>query len=381
MQKNNNLIEELNKMMVLTGIKKTIIEEDESKSNVNQDINHSQEEENLNKAKQEFNKESENEIKKIKNEELNYINTQEKDFLSFPMKISMLVKNKDVYMKLMRNIIELLYLQKAIKFQLFNSGVIDNDSQLKIKNSQILKEISEILIPEFSSKDISSIENLLKLIYTNVIKKSKNFLEDKIKKVNLGTELEDFKKYETQIKYLESIGAYDELQSLIKKEETLRKSFSTGKTDQKATISYKFNANKNDFKLRPLGFWQIQFLSRVASNKPKDELEEILMQNKKYIGTALMTLKDFYYHALFPIFTILTGRKFNIHPNDTEFKIMQDSGWDKVVDGVIKGSYDTTKNNFGTWAITVAKNAVIDEIKAITNIEFITTDNKFFSFI
>lgn len=366
MEKNRRLFEELNKILTLSGLENKILQEE---------IQIEPDEDGLKYAKQDFEKESEKEISKVAKQESDYLQTNESQFLSFPMKVSMLIRDKSSYLKLMQNIIELLYYREANSMGFFKPGVIDDKKNSEIRNSQIIKKVIETIAPEFSKTNITTMNDLLKAISTNVIKKSNELLNDKFKKVNLGDDIDDFKNLEIKRRYLEKIGAYEELQSLADDEELIRKSFTPNNSDQKATISYNFNANPNDFKLTPLGFWQIQFLARVAANKPKNELEEILFKNQKYAGVALATLKDFYMHVFFPMLAILTGRNFNIHPDDTEFKIMQDSSWDKVVDGLITGKYDVSKNNFGAWAITVARNAVIDEIKSITNIEFIPTQD------
>ena len=70
---------------------------------------------------------------------------------------------------------------------------------------------------------------------------------------------------------------------------------------------------------------------------------------------------------------MLTGRKFQINPNDHEFMIIKDKAWDKVKDNLVSGKFNTKQQNFGAWAFTVAKNATIDEIKKITDLHFDAT--------
>jgi DNA-directed RNA polymerase specialized sigma24 family protein len=158
-----------------------------------------------------------------------------------------------------------------------------------------------------------------------------------------------------------------------KDKEKLKKSFHAASEDQKAIISYGFNRGTNELKLTPLGFWQLQFLSRIFQQKPKsqDDLEAIFFHSKafgEYYNKAERTLSDFYMHAIYPMAVTLTGRSYAINPNDHEFQIMLQNSWDKVKDNINK--YDASIENFGAWTFTVARNALIDQIKKITDYDF-----------
>jgi hypothetical protein len=375
MRENIKLTEELNKMLFLAGINNSLMENKKPSKESTSEVNNEEDEEKTNEKKEkELDSDLEQTSIDIQKANSDYLKTLEKDYLSFPMKVSMLIGNGEIYQKLLYNIYQILYLRKAYEMKLFSPGSIDSIEVLQKKQQEIIKDITKQIAPEFSNSNLVNLEQALNLISKNIIKRANIFLTDKIKKVNINGELDKFLDLDSKRKYLEKIGAYKELQEIIPSIESLKKNLYPNTKNQKASISEKLNAKDNELKLTPQGFWQIQFLSRVAANKPKDELEEMLFGNNHYAGLALATLKDFYTSALFPMITTLTGRKFNLNPNDTEFKIIQDTAWDKIKDGLtVENKYDVARQNFGAWAISVARNSVIDEIKKITNIEFVNT--------
>jgi len=143
--------------------------------------------------------------------------------------------------------------------------------------------------------------------------------------------------------------------------------------DEKAGISYHFNATPNQLKLSPTGFWQLQFAARIAAGKQKHPEEEVFLISKykdTYRGRALAILDSFYRKAIIPIAIMLSGRAVNkseFHPDDTQLQIKIDAAVDKLKDKI--SMYDVNRDNIGAWALTVMKNEIIDIIKSITTME------------
>jgi len=142
--------------------------------------------------------------------------------------------------------------------------------------------------------------------------------------------------------------------------------------DEKASISYYFNAAPDQLKLSPTGFWQIQFAARIAAGKQKYPEEEVFINSENkdlYKSRAIAVLESFYRKAIVPIAVRISGRDINaqeFHPDDTKLQIKIDGAIDKLKDKL--HMYDVNKN-FGAWALTIMKNEIIDIIKSMTTME------------
>jgi len=350
MKKNSKLTEELNKILFLAGVENQLLEE--AKIKTPEPEAKSEEGESVEKISAEDEKESQ----VVKGTIPDYLNTKEEDYLSFPMKYSMVSTNANTYLK----DIEYLYLS------------------LKNKNTPIQK-IVQLLVPEkeysFSPEKYKTLQkstqDFLKAL-EDTYEKGAPGEEDKILKVNLGDEKQQYQDAELKQKVLKQKGITTDT-IFEQNKEQLKKSFRTAAGDEKAIVSYGFNKASNELKLSPLGFWQLQFLSRIFKQQPKsqDDLESVFFHSKlfgAYYNKAERILSDFYKHAIYPMAAILTGRSYQVNPNDHEFEIMLQGSWDKIKDSI--GSYDASRENFGAWAFTVARNALIDQIKKITDYNF-----------
>ena len=318
MKDNRKLIEELEKINFLAGTKKPILLEKEISYT---DIETNPEEVGQITPEEEI--ESQLEKRKISD----YLNTKESDFLSFPVKYAMVSTSVDNYIK------DLEYLFMS----------------LKNKNSSI-EQIVEIIAP---NKTYSSVPESYKLLQKTT---------------------QDFLKSLNEQKSSEIIPS-DTLNSV---ERGVKSSFNSISLGGKNPIHYDFNRSENDLKLTPLGFWQIQFLSRIFKKKPRsqDDLEAVLFHSKSfgaYYNKAEIILSDFYKNAIYPMAAILTGRSLQVNPNDHEFQIMLQSSWDKIKDNI--DNYDSSRENFGAWAFSVARNALIDQIKKFTDYNFQDTED------
>lgn len=349
MKKNSKLAEELNKILFLAGVENSLLE-------VKTPLKESESEVEDGRESEKPSAEDEKESQIAKNKIPNYFNTKEEDYLSFPMKYAMVSTNKDNYLKDM----EYLY--------------------LSLKNKKVpIKQIIQLLAPEkeysFSPEKYKvlqrSSQEFLNALENNY-EKGKPGEEDKILKVNVGDETSQYKDIDLKQKILQQKGITTDT-IFEKDKEQLKKSFRAASGDEKAVISYGFNRASNELKLTPLGFWQLQFLSRIMKQQPKsqDDLESVLFHSKAfgaYYNKAERILSDFYKNTIYPMAAILTGRSYQINPNDHEFQIMLQNSWDKVKDNISK--YDASRENFGAWAFTVARNALIDQIKKITDYKF-----------
>lgn len=136
--------------------------------------------------------------------------------------------------------------------------------------------------------------------------------------------------------------------------------------DEKSMISY----NWSNKKLSPRGYWQLQYLARLASNKPSSPEESAILSSRRsdlYKRRAEDTLRSFYKKAILPMAIPLMGRDakdIEIADRDVEFKISIEDAVDKMIDGI--GQYDASKNNIGAWAFTVMKNQLKDTLKKFT---------------
>ena len=357
------LAEELNKLHFLSGLKESYIMEDEV-----EDVEFEDKTDDLNKN-------LETGISKNFGSSL-YLDTKEQDLLGFPEKVSMLVGSADGYKTILEKIFYSLYITKSLENKLYSvQNTIDTDRSQQI-HEKIVNDIKNELGAEMFNA-IKGADSLLISAGQNIKRKQNNLRNDVIKKINTEKELTQFNDIQDKIEFIKRLGAEQEIIDFLKSEQQglKRDNYPTSTGDEKAIISYDFKAKDNDLKLTPRGFWQIQFLSRVAASQPKDEMEEILFGNGKYIGHALKVLRGFYTSAFHKTIAILTGRKYKINPNDHEFKIIKDISWDKVQDGLTQGKFDSLRSNFGAWAFTVAKNTTIDEIKKITEFEFVPTSD------
>jgi len=351
----------LAKMQFLSGLKHNLLNEVNTQSSDSFDF-----EDKTN----ELEKDISNEVKNTFGTS-HYLQTNENELLGFPEKISMLIGNANSYLKILEKICYSLYIKEGLSAGLFDLKYLFDDGKMNVINQKIINNIKIKLTPTITD-NVKNIDQIINSAINNIKIKRDNLKVDTIKKVNSDKEFTEFKTLQDKIKKLQSFGIDDEFVSFLKSEQEKlkRDNYPTASGDEKATISYNFKARANESKLKPKGFWQIQFLSRVAANQPQNELEEILFGNGKYIGHALKTLENFYKAAFHNIIAMLTGRKFQINPNDHEFMIIKDKAWDKVKDNLVSGKFDTKKQNFGAWAFTVAKNATIDEIKKITDLYF-----------
>jgi hypothetical protein len=351
MEENNKLAEELNKILFLAGVENILLEAKTYPKEPDMEIGDENEEES-DKISAEDEKESQ--VAKIKIPD--YLNTKEEDYLSLPMKYAMLSTNADAYLKDM----EYFY--------------------LSLKNKKVsIQRIIQLLSPEkeysFSPEKYKTLQKstqeFLKSLENNYEKGGEGE-EDKILKVNTGDETSQYQDLNLKQKILKQKGITTDT-IFEKDKEQLKKSFHAASGDQKAIVSYGFNRETNELKLTPLGFWQLQFLSRIFKQQPKsqDDLEAIFFHSNAfgaYYNKAERILSDFYMHAIYPMAIALTGRSYNINPNDHEFQIMLQNSWDKIKDNIDK--YDASRENFGAWAFTVARNALIDQIKKITDYDF-----------
>lgn len=353
MEKNSKLTEELNKILFLAGIENnTLLEAKAPPKEPDVEVSDEEDDEKLKKRSAEDEKESQAAKKTIPD----YLNTKEEDYLSFPMKYSMVSTNADAYLKDM----EYLYLS------------------LKNKNVPI-QRIIQLLAPE---KEYSLSPEKYKVLqkstqeFLNALEgayeKEKTGEEGKILKVNVGDEKPQYQDIELKQKVLKQKGITTDT-IFEKNKEQLKKSFRAASGDEKAVVSYNFSNASNELKLSPLGFWQIQFLSRIFKQQPKsqDDLESVFFHSKTfgaYYNKAERILSDFYKHAIYPMAATLTGRSYQVNPNDHEFQILLQGSWDKIKDNI--ESYDASRENFGAWAFTVARNALIDQIKKTTDYKF-----------
>lgn len=362
MEENAKLNVELNKILFLAGINSAIINE-AAKKREQQAVQTVQ-----NRQKKEKEEPEQKEIENLKNSEAknnvlisDYLRTNEEDYLTFPMKYAMVSGNFDTYLKDIKYIVETLKYEKVPL-----EKIVDAVSSGQKYDSSIAK-----------IKDLKASTGIfLKALYNNY-EKTKPGEMDIALKLNKGNEVSDYQKLNQTQKVLAQKDKYNDI-VFEKNLKDLQRDFQTVTGDEKAIISYGFNRSANELKLTPLGFWQIQFLVRIFSGQPKkgDFLESVLFhstQYNSYKNKAELVLRDFYKNTIFPMAAILTRRQFNINPNDHEFKIMLDNAIDKVMDSS-KNSYDAAKNNFGAWAFTVARNHIIDEIKAIADYTFQDTE-------
>jgi len=136
--------------------------------------------------------------------------------------------------------------------------------------------------------------------------------------------------------------------------------------DEKSMISY----NWSNGKLSPRGYWQLQYLARLASGKPSSPEENAILSSRRsdlYKRRAEDTLRSFYKKAILPIAIPLMGRDakdIEIADRDIDFKISIEDAVDKMIDNI--GQYDANKNNIGAWALTVMKNQLKDTLKKFT---------------
>ena len=292
-----------------------------------------------------------------------YLKTNEDDYLNFPMKYAMVSTNADMYVNNMN------YLFLSLK-----------------KKGVPIQRIIQLIAPDKSSsfspskyKTLQkSTQEFLKSLENNYQKAAQGE-KDGILKLNVGDELDKYNDISLKQKVL---AQHDEFGDTIfeQNKEKLKRDFQSATGDEKAVISYGFNRNPNELKLTPLGFWQIQFLSRILKMVPRsqDDLESLFFHSSafgSYYNKAERVLADFYKHAIYPMATTLTGRAYNINPNDHEFEIMLQGSWDKVKDNIDK--YDSSRDNFGAWAFTVARNALIDQIKHIADYRFQNTEEAY----
>jgi len=346
MEKKEKLTKEIDKILFLAGVNNIISESKHNDVMVadNDDI------EVVDKEKKQS---VESDSEKLSHSFDDYLKTKEEDYLNFPMKYAMVSGNADQYIE------DVSYLFMALKKQ--------NKTFEYIINTISPDKVNHI--PDLRKLNLSTSE-FIKLLENN-FKKSPQGELDKIFKLNVGDELKQYQDTELKQKVLAQHGVENDA-IYEKKIEEIKRDFATVRGDEKAIISYKFSSPLNNFKLSPLGFWQIQFLSRIISGKPKDKIEAVIFDNKSYYtfyNKAYSILRNFYWAVIFPSAAILTGRQFNINPNDHEFLIMLEVALDKVLDKV-KTSYDVKAQNFGAWALTVARNAIIDQIKKMTDYNF-----------
>ena len=352
MKESIKLTEELSKILFLAGVENSIKES----FNLNED--------NIDVVSDEKGEELSNpDIDSIKTDEENlvnsfsdYLKTKEDDYLNFPMKYAMVSGDADRYIQ------DVSYLFMALKKQ--------NKSLDYIINTIAPDKINQK--PNLRKLNLST-DEFIKLLENNYKKNPQGEL-DKILKLNKGDELNQYQDTQLKQKVLAQQGIAND--AIYKNSvEGLKRDFATAAKDEKSIISYKFSAPLNSFKLSTLGFWQIQFLSRIIAGKPKDEIEKVIFDNSAYpvfYNKAYGVLRNFYSAVIFPTAVLLTGRQYKINPNDHEFLIMLEVALDKVMDKA-KTSYNTNAKNFGAWALTVAKNAIIDQIKGMTDYNFQAT--------
>jgi len=256
---------------------------------------------------------------------IDYLGTDERKELTFPMKYAFLVQDSEAFVKDM----QYLYL----KFK---------------KEGKTVSQILDIIAPHLTGS-VSTFKQFLNAIETEY-EKALPGERDKV----FYYPSEEVKKYG---------------------KETARHFFDETRKDAKAVIAYNFSASDNQLKLRPRGFWMLQFATRILIDVEKYPEEEVFFVSSHasvYKNKALNLLQSFYMKAIVPLAMNLTGRYVGVHPDDVDFKIKVEAAFDKVKDGLMSGKYDANRDNFGAWAFTVAKNAIIDIIKTETRFEFAT---------
>lgn len=396
---NNKLLTELNKIKFLSGItedkpiKNTVLKESEDYDGKNKRKSAASEESEDENQIKKSTKELSNSIDSVGEELLDFKKGKEEDYIGISQKISMLVGSGDGYVKMLKKLIEIPFFLKAEKYNLVRYIGTENETPIKKK---IFNEIvRDLNLTNFSK--VSSIERFLSTSFEDVKRKKNELENDAINKFNVSGE-EDEKARKLMFAKNQTVDkkTLDYIKARL--DELKRDGYPKASGDEKAIISYNFSAKKfegdkrykinkdekkektnyyNVPKLTPLGFFQIQFLSRVFTNQPKDEFEYIIFGDGKYVGHAEKILKSFYLNALHKPIAILTGRKFNVNPNDHEFEIIKDQAWDRIKDQALNGKYDSQRNNFGAWAFTVARNATINNIKLITDLVFKDNSNTY----
>ena len=295
-----------------------------------------------------------------------YSNTDEDDYLNFAQKAALIVRNKATYEKIITNVIGSLLVKATQDYNARSKTSIlqISDSQIEERNREIAEDVKNRLDPTL--RDSIDIDGLIRQLFANVDSNVGRLNVDAPTKINKLDK--DASNLQQSIKNYSKVEGEEIFTNELRQQlDALRRNNAFTIGDEKATISYKFSADENETKLSPLGYWQIQFLSRVAANTPKGELEEILFSKFDYRGIAVQILRNFYDAAFQKGAAILMGRGYNENPNDHEFKIVKENALDKVFDGLLDGSYDTTQENFGAWAFTVAHNHIVNEIAAITD--------------
>jgi hypothetical protein len=273
---------------------------------------------------------------------VDYLNTNEEDYLTFAQKVALIGGDANDFVELFKNAF----------FDLQQKGVP-------------VKEIVNTLAPGIPANIIRNPEDFANALTGAKVGVSKdtgiaqNYIDPSFDEKGQGEE--DTIKYHDEI--LNSLKSY----------------FGENSKDAKAKISQNLAAHPNKIKLSPHGFWQIQFLSRILKGRepgegsePKFAEEDAIYGSSKfdaYSGRANKILKSFYEKAFVKPFMNLTGRYGGPHPNDVEFEIYIENAWDKVVDNIDK--YDESRQNFGAWAFSVAKNNLIDNIRKVTDYKFI----------
>lgn len=140
-------------------------------------------------------------------------------------------------------------------------------------------------------------------------------------------------------------------------------------------IDYDFGGNK----LTPKGFYEIQFLSRIAKGEVGSPEEEALLSSRRsdlYKSRAQETLKTFYKKAALPFASAIMGRDSRDTKSpyvNLDFNIALEKAINKAVDNI--SSYDISRNNFGAWLFSVLKNDLIDTLKKTTTQKLISNSD------